>query len=145
MAYPDVMPVTPGEFSSMWEVISRLRKANGDLAGSQRAKQAAYAIRLGRAVITKDRAARVAAITRLRDPMKGSPSREVRAMAKATTAGKGLTVEFKFERDTKNFRRYQEVENGHDQMIGTLYLNKSASLILGNLPESITVTITPGA
>lgn len=56
-------------------------------------------------------------------------------------AKKDLTVEFEFERDTKNKRRFAEVEvEGQEPVIGTLYVSKSA--FNGTLPESLTVTIS---
>lgn len=60
--------------------------------------------------------------------------------AKKTSAPKSqpkIDVEFEFERDTKNTRRFKEVSD--DPIIGTLYVQKSA--FKGTPPESITVTI----
>lgn len=69
-------------------------------------------------------------------------------MTAAKEAAKPVTdliVEFEFDRDTKNTRRYAEVENGNGNgvVIGTLYLRKEAVATLGD-PESLTVTIAAG-
>lgn len=64
------------------------------------------------------------------------------ATAKKTTKKAPITVEFEFDRDTKNTRRFAEVGNnagGETDLIGTLYVQKAA--FSGTLPESITVTI----
>lgn len=61
-------------------------------------------------------------------------------MAAKKTATKGTTVEFEFERSTKNKHRYAEVAD--EPVIGTLYVGKSA---LGeDAPETLTVTIKVG-
>jgi len=52
-----------------------------------------------------------------------------------------MELKFKFERETKNTRRYEE-ERGDNRefVVGTLYLQKSATAKLGN-PDSLKVTI----
>lgn len=53
-----------------------------------------------------------------------------------------MAIELKFtvERPTKNTVRYQEVTDGGDVVIGTLYIQKSALAKLGN-PGALKVTI----
>lgn len=61
-------------------------------------------------------------------------------MAKKTD----LTVEFAFERSTKGAHRFQEtgVKPGTEAVIGTLYVRKAS---LPEAPQTLTITITPGA
>lgn len=60
---------------------------------------------------------------------------------KAKKSGGGTRdVEFDFERDTKNKRRFSEVvEDGEEEAIGTLYVSKS--LFDGELPDSMVLTM----
>lgn len=52
-----------------------------------------------------------------------------------------VSLEFEYERDTKNTVRFAEtVEDGDPTLVGTLYLQKFANKELGN-PERIRVTI----
>ena len=53
-----------------------------------------------------------------------------------------LDVTFKFEKDTKNTRRYTEDGDG-PPVIGTLYLQQWAAKKLGGgkLPERVSVTV----
>lgn len=53
----------------------------------------------------------------------------------------GLTLTFQFERETKNTRRYSEVAEDGEAVVGTLYVQKSALDGLGD--GDLTVTITP--
>jgi hypothetical protein len=53
-----------------------------------------------------------------------------------------IDVEFEFEKDTKNTRRFKEVVEGDAvPVIGTLYVQQSA--FKGEIPERVTVTIHP--
>lgn len=59
-----------------------------------------------------------------------------------------IKVQFTFERDTKNTRRYQEVvAEGAPTMIGTLYVQKFVGQAFdgGKLPDALTVTIEEGS
>ena len=60
-----------------------------------------------------------------------------------TDEGDKLTAEFKFERDTKNCRRFAEVAEGGPPWCNTLYLQKWAAERLGGgvLPERVRVTV----
>ena len=59
---------------------------------------------------------------------------------KKTATPKGIVLNFDFDRDTKNTRRFAEVTEGDAApVVGTLYVQKSA--FKGDLPESVTVTI----
>lgn len=55
---------------------------------------------------------------------------------------KGVTVEFAFERETKRTYRFQEVTDGGEALIGTLYIQQSA--FDGKKPEKVTVTVKAG-
>jgi hypothetical protein len=65
------------------------------------------------------------------------------AAAKKTAARKNtaLTVEFEFERATKNTFRFAEVAEDGAAVIGTLYMQKSA--FNGAEPSGVTLTVTP--
>ncbi len=52
---------------------------------------------------------------------------------------KKFTVEFKYEKSTKNTHRFQEIEGDMPARIGTIYVQKWA--IGKNPPEKIVVTI----
>ena len=57
-----------------------------------------------------------------------------------SAAPKGIVLNFEFDRDTKNTRRFAEVVEGDNApVVGTLYVQKSA--FKGTLPETVTVTI----
>lgn len=70
------------------------------------------------------------------------------AAAKKTSVKKSNTkvIEFEFEKDTKNARRFAEVTEGEfaEPLIGSLYVKKSALADLngGSLPETVTVTLS---
>jgi hypothetical protein len=52
-----------------------------------------------------------------------------------------ITLTFTHRNDTKGTRRYDEqVEDGQDAVIGSLYVKKHA-----NTPDTLTVTISDGA
>lgn len=51
------------------------------------------------------------------------------------------TIEFEFERDTKNTYRFREKADEEDQMIGILYIQKSAFKGSGPAPSAIKVTV----
>lgn len=63
-----------------------------------------------------------------------------RAAAKA--GQEAVTVEFEFDRETKNTVRF--AETGVENVIGTLYVSKRIMAQLGN-PQSLKVVVTPGA
>jgi hypothetical protein len=55
-----------------------------------------------------------------------------------------ITIEFAFERATKNTVRYQEVvEPGYPPKVGTLYIQKWA--VGSKAPARLTVTIEPAS
>jgi hypothetical protein len=55
-----------------------------------------------------------------------------------------LELCFKFEKDTKNTRRYQEETNDGPSIIGTLYVQQWAlrKLTGTDLPDRVRVTVT---
>ena len=53
-----------------------------------------------------------------------------------------MDLEFKFEKDTKNTYRYQEVAPEGEEKIGTLYVKKSA--LANKAPAKLTVTVKAG-
>ena len=55
-----------------------------------------------------------------------------------------LELTFKFEKDTKNTRRYQEETGDNPPVIGTLYLQQWAlrKLTGADLPDRLRVTVT---
>jgi hypothetical protein len=55
-----------------------------------------------------------------------------------------LELTFKFEKDTKNTRRYQEETGDGPPIIGTLYLQQWAlrKMTGTDLPERVRVTVT---
>lgn len=64
-------------------------------------------------------------------------------MATANKAnGSLVSVEFKFDKETKGTVRYQE--DGHAPVIGTLYIRKS-HFAKPEYPQSLTVTVTVNA
>lgn len=50
-----------------------------------------------------------------------------------------VTRQFNLEKDTKNTGKYQEVAEGGAEVIGQLYVQKSAFTL--GLPKTITVTV----
>lgn len=61
------------------------------------------------------------------------------ASAKKSTTG--VTVEFAYEKDTKNKFRFQEQhDDGVEAVIGTLYVSKSA--FPKGAPKSLTITLS---
>ena len=60
----------------------------------------------------------------------------------AANAVEPLVLNFNFERDTKNTKRYAEV--GDDPVVGTIYIGKTYAAKLNN-PETLTVVIQPGS
>lgn len=51
-----------------------------------------------------------------------------------------LATTFRFERETKNTVRFEEIENDEAPVIGSLYLQKHAHKRIGS-PQKITVRI----
>lgn len=59
-----------------------------------------------------------------------------------TTEQPTLVLHFEVEKDTKNTRKYAEIPNEAGvTFVGSLYVQKAAGMVLGALPEKLTVTV----